>query len=158
MSGITGSVPEEFAAEKLFDDSLVVAAGANNPWTRRRRIELAELINEPWTLLPSDSEPGALVIQAFRASGLEPPKNLCRHFVAQSAQPLAGDRPLSHDGRRLYVNATEQELTAEGITRGTAQCAQGRVGRDIEKPDGQPAGNLFIETARAVAKPLVKAR
>jgi DNA-binding transcriptional LysR family regulator len=74
MSGITAAIPQEFAAESLFDDSLVVAAGANSPWTRRRRIELAELINEPWTLLPSDSEPGALVILAFRAAGLETPK------------------------------------------------------------------------------------
>jgi DNA-binding transcriptional LysR family regulator len=74
MSGITGAIPEEFAAERLFDDSLVVAAGLKNPWTRRRRIELPELIDEPWTLLPPDSEPGALVMQAFRASGLEPPK------------------------------------------------------------------------------------
>jgi hypothetical protein len=42
-------VSDEFVVETLFDDSLVVAAGSENPWTRRRRIDLAELVNEPWT-------------------------------------------------------------------------------------------------------------
>src|SRR5262245_13738153 len=34
---------ERLSFEFLFDDSFVVAAGAQSPWTRRRRIELAEL-------------------------------------------------------------------------------------------------------------------
>jgi hypothetical protein len=57
ISGLT-AVSEEFLVETLFDDFLVVAAGLQNHWTRRRRIELSELVNEPWTLQPPDSDPG----------------------------------------------------------------------------------------------------
>ena len=52
----------------------VVVAGAQNPWTRRRRIELAELINEPWTLPPPDSAIGSMAMKAFRASGFDYPR------------------------------------------------------------------------------------
>ena len=69
MAGIGGPIPEEFDVEGLFDDSLVVAAGLQNPWRRRRGIELAELVNEPWTLLPPNTAAGALAVEAFRASG-----------------------------------------------------------------------------------------
>jgi len=49
---------EQLVVENLFDDSHVVVAGAQNPWTRRRKIALAELVNEPWTLLPFDIPAG----------------------------------------------------------------------------------------------------
>jgi DNA-binding transcriptional LysR family regulator len=60
--------------EDLFQDSLVVAAGPRNRWMRRNSIELAELLNEPWTLPPFDSVGSIFVAQAFRAKGLDPPQ------------------------------------------------------------------------------------
>src|SRR5262245_19222798 len=40
---------DDLNAEVLFDDRLVVATGVSSPWaTRRRRIDLAELVDEPW--------------------------------------------------------------------------------------------------------------
>src|SRR5882762_8821712 len=44
--------------EFLFEDSYVVAAGAQSPWARRRRIALAQLINEQWVLPPLESPIG----------------------------------------------------------------------------------------------------
>ena len=38
---------EQFDFDILYDDPYVVVAGVQNPWARRRRIELAELVNEP---------------------------------------------------------------------------------------------------------------
>ena len=49
-------------------------AGAQNPWVRRRKIELAELVNELWTLPPPESALGAVFKEAFRASGLDYPR------------------------------------------------------------------------------------
>src|SRR6266566_5267516 len=51
--------------EFLFDESFVVVAGAQNPWVRRRSIELAELVNEAWVLPPPESGFGAAAMQAF---------------------------------------------------------------------------------------------
>src|SRR5262245_53266704 len=67
-------VDRQLVVERLFEDSYVVAAGAQNPWTRRRRVQLADLVNEPWVLRPFDMLPGAFIAQVFRASGLPPPR------------------------------------------------------------------------------------
>src|SRR6266568_6814276 len=47
---------ERLGFELLFDESFVVVAGAQNPWVRRRKIALAELLNESWALPPPESE------------------------------------------------------------------------------------------------------
>src|SRR5262249_50895015 len=59
--------------ELLFEDLCVVAAGVQNPWARRRKIELAELMNEPWVLPPPGHARGAMYSGVFRASGLGSP-------------------------------------------------------------------------------------
>jgi DNA-binding transcriptional LysR family regulator len=64
---------KDLQMECLFNDDLVVAAGAKSPWARRRKIDLADLIDEPWILTP----PGAAIynhmMQTFHARGLSPP-------------------------------------------------------------------------------------
>jgi DNA-binding transcriptional LysR family regulator len=64
---------DDLAFEPLYDDRYAIVAGAKNRWTRRPRIELAELINEPWALPPPNSVIGSVVTAAFRASGLNFP-------------------------------------------------------------------------------------
>jgi len=67
------SIADDVNAELLFDDRLVVAAGITSPWTRRRKIDLAELIDERWILPPSDTWHHARVAEAFQARGLGMP-------------------------------------------------------------------------------------
>src|SRR5436305_4011565 len=67
-------MPKEYSAETLFHDSAVVVTGANNPLTRRRKIKLAELVDEPWIQQTSDHYFASLVAGAFRAEGCAPPK------------------------------------------------------------------------------------
>ena len=45
---------DELASEPLFSDQLVVVAGAHTRGARRKRIELSELVNEPWLLTQPD--------------------------------------------------------------------------------------------------------
>ena len=40
----------QFDFDTLYDDDYVVIVGANNPWARRHKIKLAELVNEAWVL------------------------------------------------------------------------------------------------------------
>jgi DNA-binding transcriptional LysR family regulator len=75
---LVGPLPDEHAddvnVETLFDDKSVVAAGAHTRWARRRRIDLAELVDEPWILPPYSSFVYVGVEEAFRARGLQVPK------------------------------------------------------------------------------------
>ena len=45
---------DHLQGELLFADSIFVIAGIENPWARRHRIKLADLINEPWALPPPE--------------------------------------------------------------------------------------------------------
>jgi DNA-binding transcriptional LysR family regulator len=65
---------EQLDFQFLFDDSSVVAAGAQSPWVRRRRIGFAELSKESWVLPPPGSEITSIAIEAFRANGVDYPR------------------------------------------------------------------------------------
>ncbi len=58
----------------LFNDDAVIAAGAHSRWTDRATIDIAELVDEQWILMPPDSWNYRMVAQAFRDRGLPPPK------------------------------------------------------------------------------------
>ncbi len=47
------------------------STSARNPLTRRRKLTLADLVNEPWVQIPSDSLFGSMVADIFRAGGYE---------------------------------------------------------------------------------------
>jgi DNA-binding transcriptional LysR family regulator len=76
----------------LFDDDLVVASGVQSPWARRRKVDLAELAEEPW-ILPPKSWNSIVVEEAFHALGLDGPKVRVETFsVALRSQLLANGR------------------------------------------------------------------
>jgi DNA-binding transcriptional LysR family regulator len=69
-----GRLPDDLEAEVLFYDSFAIMTSARNHLTRRRKLTLADLSNEPWTLLPFDSYFGSVIEETFRANGREPPR------------------------------------------------------------------------------------
>ena len=74
ISLIPTPLADHLQAEVLYAPSRVVVASSENPWSRRRRVGLADLMNEPWTLPPPDSPPGELAAEDFRAAGLDLPR------------------------------------------------------------------------------------
>lgn len=62
--------------EVLFQEPHIVVAGLQSRWARRSQVKLAELMDEPWTLPPRESQFGAVVSEAFRANGFELPRVL----------------------------------------------------------------------------------
>ncbi len=65
---------DELHVEILFNDRLVVAAGTHSPWARRRKIDLAELITEPWILSAPHTWNYIELAAACRERGIEMPK------------------------------------------------------------------------------------
>ena len=147
---------ERLAFEFLFDDSSVVAAGAQSPWVRRRRIKLAELANESWVLPPPESGIGSTAMEAFRASKLDYPRTA---VVTDSPHArmslLATGRfltifPLS----ALRFPASHPEIKVLPVELPMARVPNGIV--TLRNRTLSPVARLFIEHAREVAKPLAK--
>jgi DNA-binding transcriptional LysR family regulator len=71
---------DDLNIEVLFDDRLVLAVGMRNRWASRRKIDLAELVNEPWVLATPDSWNHRILSEAFQKRGLSMPKITVRTF------------------------------------------------------------------------------
>jgi DNA-binding transcriptional LysR family regulator len=142
--------------EFLFDDSYVVAAGAQNQWVRRRRIEIAELVNELWVLPPPDSVIGSIVMDAFRASGLDYPRvsvvTDCPHMRISL---LATGRFVTIFPASAFRFLTKRsELKVLPVELPMARRPNGIV--TLKNRALSPVAKLFIDCAREVAKPLAK--
>src|SRR5712671_338303 len=153
-----GSVADErLGFEFLFEDACVVAAGVQSPWARRRRIDLAELVNEPWVLPPPGSGIISIAMKAaFGAGGLDNPRTT---VITDSPQVrmslLATGRFLT-----IFTDSTmrfptqRSELKVLPVELAKARFPNGIV--TLKNRTLSPVAQLFIDTAREVAKPLAK--
>jgi DNA-binding transcriptional LysR family regulator len=65
---------DDLNVEILFNDQMVVAAGSHSRWARRRKIDLAELMMEPWILSGPTSWNYIELAEACRTRGIGMPK------------------------------------------------------------------------------------
>jgi DNA-binding transcriptional LysR family regulator len=65
---------DDVNVEILVDDRLYLIAGAQSRWVRRQKVDLVELIDEPWALPPPGSWMSSFVAEAFWARGLGMPR------------------------------------------------------------------------------------
>ena len=63
----------DLVAETLFDEPMMVAAGSESRWAKRRNLILADLIGEPWVLASPGSLARSIQDDVFRMSGVEIP-------------------------------------------------------------------------------------
>lgn len=65
---------DDLVADIIFDDRMFVVAGMQSPWARKRKIDLADLVDEPWILPPEGHVIGTYFANAFQAKKLKPPR------------------------------------------------------------------------------------
>jgi len=147
------TVDERLNFEFIFDESFVVAAGAQNQLVRRRRIELTDLASEPWVLPPLRSVIGSIAKEAFRAGGLDYPRTT---VVTDSPQVrvslLATGRFVTiFPASALRFPAGHSQIKVLPVALPTARLQNGIV--TLKNRTLSPVTQLFIDCAREVAKP-----
>ena len=90
---LEGDLAKEYDAEIIRYDRICLAVGSGSPWARRRKIDLEELIDEPWIIPLFDTPGGRGIVQAFRERGLGLPRITVmtlsvhlRNFLAMSGR------------------------------------------------------------------------
>ena len=140
---------EDLTVEHLFDDDLVVVAGRDSPWARRRKIELKELADVPW-VLPPKSWNLLLVKEAFQAAKLAvPPVRVETFSVALRNQLLDLGRFIAAvPGSMLRLNARHalKALPVDLPKRPWPVVLVTLKNRTVA-----PMVQLFIQAARTVA-------
>jgi len=69
-------IPDDADAEVLYNDTVFVLAGSSSHLARRRKIKLAELVDEPWCLPSLADYPWTLTADAFKAARLRLPRRI----------------------------------------------------------------------------------
>jgi DNA-binding transcriptional LysR family regulator len=157
FSGNSELEPEEdIDAEVLFEECLAVAASAENPWVRRRQVRLADLVNEPWTWSPPGTVVDRLVVEAFRASGLEPPRATVYTDAINVRVRLAATRGflMVVPASMLSLPARHESLRRVPIELPTTRRQMGII--TLKNRTLSPLAQIFIACARDIAKLLAQ--
>jgi DNA-binding transcriptional LysR family regulator len=142
---------QDISIDILFDDKFVVMAGAESKWVRRRKLKLADLIDEPWVLPPSGSIPAQSIAQAFQAAGLDPPRaqmtsfSLPLHYHLLATGRFLTMLPLSmlRFGKHLPLKLLPVELPPNPYPIAIVRLKNRTL---------SPLAERFIDCAREVAK------
>lgn len=147
---------ERLDYEFLFDEPYLVAAGARNPWTGRRRIDLAELMKELWVLPPPTTTVGTVAMEAFRTNGLDWPHTVVTADPAEVRISLLStgryisvfpNSALKFSGRRAGLKALSVKQTLGHVPVGIATLKNRTI---------SPIARLLVESTREVAKQLAE--
>jgi DNA-binding transcriptional LysR family regulator len=148
------SPEEDLENEILFYDRTLVVAGLNSPWTRRRKIKLAELTNELWSLSPPDTIIGMLVEEAFRANGLDTPRYsaMTSSIQVHSALLNSGRYLSTLPSSALHFTSKQLALKILPVDLGIPPWPIAITA--LKNRTESPVARVFLECAREVAKPL----
>jgi DNA-binding transcriptional LysR family regulator len=148
---------EDLDVEILFKDPLFVVSGKDSKWHRRRKIDAAELINEPWVLPSYETFVGSIVKEAFQSKGLEPPRiTVTSSSIQAYTALLATGRFLSlRPASWLHLHSRTSSEKALPVDLRLRSLNAGIV--TLKNRPISPAGKLFIECAREVTRPLANA-
>ncbi len=140
----------------LYRDFWHVVAGLQNPLVQRRKITLADLVDEPWCATPLDTAIGSLLIDAFREEGLRPPRlrvssvmspMLVTRLVARSRLlAVIADSLLNH----FYAGqmpVKKLPVTLRAPSFGVALVT-------LKNRSMTPVAEMFMQCAQEVARPL----
>jgi len=153
---LRASVSEELKATILFEDHMRLVVGRKSRWARRRRIALADLIDEPWCVAPTSV--GSLIADAFRASGLEMPRlavtTTTAHLLFQLLESGRfvghfGDGLLQFYAKRFALKKLPVELPIQPFSVAIVTLKNRTI---------SPVAQLFVDCASELAGPLAKRR
>jgi len=65
-----GRLRDQLNAEVLFNDCFTLVVGEKSKWARRRRLQLADVINEPWIMPPLEALDAYFSTEGFTSAGI----------------------------------------------------------------------------------------
>ena len=80
---------DDLNVETLFLEQMMIVAGRQSPWARRRKVDLADLVDEPWVVTESDTLSYRRLSEAFAARGLRPPQKILQTLSSHLRVNLA---------------------------------------------------------------------
>jgi len=156
ITGMPSPLADHLEAEALYTSSRFVVASTENPWSRKRRVTLADLMNEPWTLPPRDSPPGTRAADDFRAAGLDVPRAAVITYTDIARLALVAQGRFLTIATASAFNGLHTAIKALPIELASAHTPVGIV--TLKNRTLTPVAELFFHCARELAKPMAMPR
>ena len=143
-------VADSVDIEVLFEDRFCLAVSTRSALAARKKIKLADLLNERWIMTPTDSPGGAAVQRLFRDAGLSIPEFMIQTFSVflRNALVSSGHFVTALPASVLRLNSEVLRELPIAIPMPSWPVAI----VTLKNRALNPAAPLFIECAREVAK------
>jgi DNA-binding transcriptional LysR family regulator len=147
---------DDLNVDILLDDQLVVAAGKQSRWANRSKIDLAELVNEPWILTPPNTWNTMILADAFRARGLDLPKPCLVTFSVHLRANLLAAGPFitAFPGSIMGLNANQLSVKVLPVDLPVQPWPIAIV--TLKNRMLTPAAQLFIDHLHAFTRSMAK--
>ena len=114
ISRMTGPSPgKDLKGEILFHDPLVVMTGQNNPWVRRRNIELSDLVNEFLDTSATEHFYWPVCGRSIRRPRSCRSKIICHHVFGSHAAQHAGYRAIRGHASKRHAEVPDLSRIAK---------------------------------------------
>jgi DNA-binding transcriptional LysR family regulator len=149
---VQGHLNKELNAEVLFNDPFSLVVGEKNKWARRRKVDLADLADEPWIMPPPDVLGAYFLTEAFILRGVKVPNFVITTFSLHLRNNLVGSgrfitalprSVLQVIGKRHSLQELPIKLSVQPSPVAIVTLRNRTLG---------PAVQVFIQCAREVAK------
>jgi DNA-binding transcriptional LysR family regulator len=149
---------EDLVSDALFEDRMFVVAGISNRWSRRRKIDLAALMHEPWVMPEADSLIWPLIKEGFHAAGLNSPvpRVVSNSMAIRTRLVETGGFLTILPGSTLHFGARRLRVKVLPVTLPTEARPVQVV--TLRNRTSNPIAKLFIDEMRVFVKPLTTQR
>jgi DNA-binding transcriptional LysR family regulator len=152
------TIPDDLEATVLYREQLLFAAGMQNSWARRRKVDVTELMNATWCLPSLDIFPWTLIAEAFRSRGSELPRRIvtARSILLQNSLLMTGRfltimprSVLHYCAKSLQAKILPVDMTIQPYPVGVVTLKNRTL---------SPIVRLFVDCAREIAKPFTRSK
>lgn len=141
--------------EPLFHDKLQVVVSRSSVWAKRRKIGLAELVDERWILSRNEASSNSPVVEAFGNIGLDlPARTLLAGSLNLRYRLLAEDRYVTLMPRSLLRFGAAARFTLKVLPIDIPPWPMPTSILTLAKRSLTPVASTFLGIVREVSRPL----
>ena len=150
LASMTGN--DDLSVQTLFHDELAVLCSKRSKWARRRKVALAELVNEPWVFPHATGFLTGVMRTAFEEQGLAFPRATVITSSTYALSVLVGGGNFLgiHPRTMLTTPDEHPQLTAVDVRLPTTRGAIGMIA--LKDRLLSPVAKLFAELVAPVVQ------
>ena len=158
LIGPLASDQDDLNIEILFDDRPSLQPTCKVGWARRRKIDPAELVGEPWILTPPNTQLNYVYCGSLSSPGARHAEDQPRDLFNAPSYQFAFQRPVHHSFREFYAALEWRSLRFESVASRFAHPTVSVAIVTVKNRTLSPVVERFIACAREVTKSLVKSK